>query len=118
MTSGRIRTRPWESAGHLRTEEDIAGYSEACLRDSGDDPAFIAHALGVVACARDRNRPGGPCRNTVIPASESGLQPLADRRSRQAVAGPPTPRPVRTYSATESATAAAAASAANRNTEP
>ncbi|MDR5780200.1 putative addiction module antidote protein [Caballeronia sp. LZ065] len=52
VTPGRIRTRPWDSAGHLRTEEDIAGYVEACLQEGGDDPAFIAHASGVVARAR------------------------------------------------------------------
>jgi len=47
----KIKTRPWDSAQHLKTE-DIAEYFDACLREGGDDPAFIAHALGVIARAR------------------------------------------------------------------
>jgi probable addiction module antidote protein len=49
---GKIKTRPWDSAEHLKTEEDIAEYFDACLQEGGDDPAFIAHALGVIARAR------------------------------------------------------------------
>jgi len=52
MTSARIKTRPWDSAEHLQTEDDIAEYFDACLQEGGDDPAFIAHALGVIARAR------------------------------------------------------------------
>jgi probable addiction module antidote protein len=48
----KIKTRPWDSAEHLKTEEDIAEYFDACLQEGGDDPAFIAHALGVIARAR------------------------------------------------------------------
>ena len=35
----------WDSAEHLKTEEDMALYLEACLQEAGDDPAFIAKAL-------------------------------------------------------------------------
>ena len=49
---GKIKTRPWDSAEHLKTEDDIAEYFEACLQEGGDDPAFIAHALGIIARAR------------------------------------------------------------------
>ncbi|MEM5312233.1 addiction module antidote protein [Paraburkholderia sp. JHI869] len=52
MSAKTIKTRPWDSAEHLQTEDDIAEYFEACLREGGDDPAFIAHALGVIARAR------------------------------------------------------------------
>jgi probable addiction module antidote protein len=48
----KIKTRPWDSAEHLKTEEDIAEYFDACLQEGGEDPAFIAHALGVIARAR------------------------------------------------------------------
>jgi len=48
----KIKTRPWDSAEHLKTEDDIVEYFEACLLEGGDDPAFIAHALGVIARAR------------------------------------------------------------------
>jgi len=37
---------------YLRTEKDMALYLKACLREGGDDPAFIASALGNVARAR------------------------------------------------------------------
>jgi probable addiction module antidote protein len=52
MTATRIKTRPWDSAEYLQTEDDIAEYFEACLQEGGDEPAFIAHALGVIARAR------------------------------------------------------------------
>jgi len=45
----KIKTTPWDSAEHLKTEEDIQLYLEACLDEAGDDPGFIVHALGVVA---------------------------------------------------------------------
>ncbi|MFA5632845.1 MAG: addiction module antidote protein [Porticoccaceae bacterium] len=43
----------YDSADYLKTDEDIALYLEACLEEAGDDPAFIARALGVVARARN-----------------------------------------------------------------
>lgn len=52
MAQRTIKTRPWDSAEHLRTEADIAAYLDACLEEAGDDPAFITHALGVVARSR------------------------------------------------------------------
>jgi len=48
----KITTRPWDSAEHLKTDEDIAAYLDAALEEAGDDPAFIAKALGTVARAR------------------------------------------------------------------
>jgi probable addiction module antidote protein len=44
---------PYDSADYLKTEEDCAAYIAACMEEAGDDPAFIAHALGVVARARN-----------------------------------------------------------------
>lgn len=46
----------YDSADYLKTEEDIALYLEACMEEGGDDPAFIAHALGVVARARNMSQ--------------------------------------------------------------
>lgn len=43
----------YDSADYLKTEEDIAAYLEAVMDESGDDPAYIARALGVVARARN-----------------------------------------------------------------
>ncbi|MGH8157376.1 MAG: addiction module antidote protein [Rhodanobacter sp.] len=48
----KITTRPWDAAEHLQTDEDIAAYLDAALDEAGDDPAFIAEALGTVARAR------------------------------------------------------------------
>jgi probable addiction module antidote protein len=42
----------WDSAEHLKDEQDIERYIQACMEEAGDDPAFIAHALGVIARAR------------------------------------------------------------------
>ncbi len=51
-----LSTTRWDSAEYLKTNEDIQLYLEACLEEAGDDPAFIAHALGVVARARNMSR--------------------------------------------------------------
>lgn len=51
-----IPTTLWDSAEHLKTEEDIQLYLEACLEEAGDDPAFIVHALGVIARARNMSQ--------------------------------------------------------------
>ena len=51
-----ITTTRWDSAEHLKTEEDIQLYMEACMEEAGDDPAFIVHALGIVARARNMSQ--------------------------------------------------------------
>jgi probable addiction module antidote protein len=48
-----LETTLWDSAEYLKTEEDIQEYLKACMEEGGDDPAFITHALGVVARARN-----------------------------------------------------------------
>jgi probable addiction module antidote protein len=42
----------WDSAEYLKTEEDMANYLDSCMEEAGDDPAFIAKALGTIARAR------------------------------------------------------------------
>lgn len=42
----------WDSAEYLKTEEDMANFLDACMEEAGDDPAFIAKALGTIARAR------------------------------------------------------------------
>ena len=39
---GTIKLRKWDSAEHLKTEEDMVLYLEACFEEAGDDAAFIA----------------------------------------------------------------------------
>ena len=51
-----ISTTRWDSAEHLKTEEDIQLYLEACLEEADDDPAFIVHALGIIARARNMSQ--------------------------------------------------------------
>ena len=40
---------PYDSADYLVGTEDVAAYLEAVLAEAGDDPAFIAQALGTIA---------------------------------------------------------------------
>jgi len=47
-----LKLRKWDSAQHLKTDEDMAAYLEACLQEAGDDAAFIAKALGNIARAK------------------------------------------------------------------
>lgn len=48
----KIKLKKWDSAEHLKTDEDMALYLEACLEEAGDDAAFIAKALGNIARAK------------------------------------------------------------------
>ena len=48
----KLKTIRWDSAQHLKTDEDMVAYLDACLEEAGDDAAFIAHGLGVVARAK------------------------------------------------------------------
>ena len=47
-----LKLRKWDSAEHLKTDEDMAAYFEACFQEAGDDAAFIAKALGNIARAK------------------------------------------------------------------
>lgn len=44
------KTRPWDAAEHLETEEEMAAYLEAALEEG--DTALIAAALGDIARAK------------------------------------------------------------------
>lgn len=47
-----VTLHKWDSAEHLKTDEDMALYLEACLEEAGADAAFIAKALGTIARAK------------------------------------------------------------------
>lgn len=49
---GTLKLRKWDSAEHLKTEEDMVLYLQACMDEAGDEAAFIAAALGDIARAR------------------------------------------------------------------
>jgi probable addiction module antidote protein len=51
-----VKTTRWDSAEYLKTKKDIQLYLEACLEEAGDDPAFLVHALGVVARAQNMSQ--------------------------------------------------------------
>jgi len=42
----------FDAAEYLKTEDDIEGFMEAVFEIGGNDPEYIAHALGTVARAR------------------------------------------------------------------
>ena len=49
---GMENFKPYDSADYLETEEAIGGFMDAVMEEGGDDPAYVARALGVVARAR------------------------------------------------------------------
>lgn len=49
MSKATEKFSRYDSADYLTNIEDAAAYLEAALEEAGDDPAFIAHALGVIA---------------------------------------------------------------------
>ena len=46
----KTRTRKWDAAEHLKTDEDMAAYLEAALEEN--DPELVAAALGDIARAK------------------------------------------------------------------
>lgn len=46
----------YDSADYLKNDDDIRLHLEAVMDDGRDDPAFIAHALGVVARPRNMSQ--------------------------------------------------------------
>lgn len=72
----KLKTTPWDSAEHLRTDEEIALYLEAAMEDG--DPGLIAHALGTVARARGMTqiaRETGLAREALYRALSPGGNP-------------------------------------------
>lgn len=51
MSKKTVTTR-YDVAEHLRTQEEMAAYFEACLEEADGDAAFIAKALGDIARAK------------------------------------------------------------------
>lgn len=45
------KLRKFDPANYLKSEKDIAAYLGACFIEAGDNPAFIAAALGDIARA-------------------------------------------------------------------
>src|SRR5699024_150515 len=47
-----MQTTAWKVEDHLKTEEECRLFLEAAFEEAGDDPAYIAQAIGAVARAR------------------------------------------------------------------
>jgi probable addiction module antidote protein len=74
--TAKLKTRPWDAAEHLITEEDMAAYLEAALEDG--DPALIAAALGDIARAKGMSqiaRETGLGRESLYKALSPGGNP-------------------------------------------
>ena len=85
--SGKIKTRAWDSAQHLRDEQDIRHYLEAALEEAPDDAAFMATVLGNVARARNMAelaRETGIARETLYKITRGEGNPTLDTISRLA----------------------------------
>jgi len=68
----------WDSAAHLRSDEDIALYFEACFEEDPGDGSLIRHALGVIARARGMSqlaRETGLARESLYRALSDGGNP-------------------------------------------
>jgi probable addiction module antidote protein len=82
-----IRTTRWDSAEHLKTEEDIQLYLEACFEEADGDPALIVHAFGVIARAKNVSqlaRDTGLSREGLYKALSPGGNPTFDTVSKVA----------------------------------
>lgn len=52
-----LKLHKWDAVEHLKTEEEMALYLEACFEEAGDDAAFIAKPLGDIARAKGMTQP-------------------------------------------------------------
>jgi probable addiction module antidote protein len=51
-----IQTTRWDSAKHLKTEEDIQLYLDACFEEADGDPALIIHAFNIIARSKNMSQ--------------------------------------------------------------
>jgi len=77
----RNTTTPYDVAEHLRTQEEMAAYLEACLEEAEGDAAFIAKALGDIARAKGMSqvaRDAGLSRESLYKALSGERSPGFD----------------------------------------
>ena len=51
-----IKLSRYDTAEYLISQEDVQAYLDAVLEEGGDDPAYIIHALGVIARAKNMSQ--------------------------------------------------------------
>lgn len=77
----KTRTSEFDVAEHLRTDEEIEAYLEACFDDPEADAAFIAKALGDIARAKGMTqvaRDAGLSRESLYKALSGERSPEFD----------------------------------------
>lgn len=57
MSKAKTKTTRYDIAEHLRNNEEMAAYLEACLEEADGDVAFFNKALGDIARALARPSP-------------------------------------------------------------
>lgn len=71
-----LETKPFDTANHLKTEAEMADFLSAAFED--EDPAYIAHAIGVVARAHGMSllsKETGLTRETLYKSLSDGGNP-------------------------------------------
>jgi len=48
-----VKLSRYDTAEYLKSDEDIQAYLDAVLEEGSDDPAYIVHALGIIARAKN-----------------------------------------------------------------
>ena len=51
-----LKLSRYDTAEYLKSDEDIQAYLDAVLEEGGDDPAYIIHALGIIARAKNMSQ--------------------------------------------------------------
>ena len=73
----KTTTTRYDVAEHLRTQEEMAAYLDACLEEANGDASFIAKALGDIARAKGMSQ---VARDTGL-SRESLYKALSGERS-------------------------------------
>ena len=77
----KTATTRYDVAKHLRTQEEMAAYLEACLEEANGDASFIAKALGDIARAKGMSqvaRDAGLSRESLYKALSGERSPGFD----------------------------------------
>ncbi len=51
-----VKITRYDTAEHLKSDEDIQAYLDAVLEEGGDDPSYVVHALGIIARAKNMSQ--------------------------------------------------------------
>ncbi|MCP5347705.1 MAG: putative addiction module antidote protein [Gammaproteobacteria bacterium] len=51
-----VKISRYDTAEYLKSDDDIQAYLDAVLEEGGEDPAYIIHALGIIARAKNMSQ--------------------------------------------------------------